>query len=420
VAAACALPGSTAGTSSGGKKQLRILQWSHFVPSYDTWVDQYVADWGTKNKVDASIDHINTDDLPARMAAEIAAKGGHDLIEMNGQILTYLYEKQLEDMGDVVDFAVKKWGAVEPIGERLAKVNGRWVGWPNYYIAITPQLRKDLFQQYGYDYKNVKTWDQFLEVGAKGKAAGHSAGLAISHCNDANHNWRAIMWAFGASEVGSDGKTITVDAPEMRTFLKFTQEFYNRANNPDVFAWDNLGDNKWLASGTGIYIHDALSSMRSVQGPNPSLYNNLEMVGPVGGPKKPDGISMPDANVYVIWNFAPQQNKDLAKQFLRDYINDYPISFEKSQLYNQPMHAKRYDTPLFTSENGKYSVLQNYRGDKVQTFGYPGPPNYAANLVLANFVIPDMIQTAVKTPGDAGVKAAIDFATPLLNRHYAA
>ena len=287
-------------------------------------------------------------------------------------------------------------------------------------IAITPQVRKDLLAKYGVsDYKSMKTWDQWLQVGTQAKSDGHSLGIPISHCNDANHNWRAIMWAFGASEVGSDGKTVTVDSKEMRTFLSFAQELYSKANNPDVFAWDNTGDNKWLASGTGAMIHDALSSMRSIQGPNPQLYNSIEMLGPVAGPAKPNGISMPDSNVYSIWNFAPQQNKELAKQFLKQYIDDYKTSFEQSQLYNQPMHADRYKEQLFTAESGKYSVLQNYRGDVVQVFGYPGPPNYAANLVLANFVIPDMVQTAVKQPGSAGVEAAIAFAKPLLTRYYA-
>src|SRR5215472_4675601 len=94
MAAACAPPGAASSTTSntGGKKQLRILQWSHFIPAYDTWIDGFVKDWGQKNGIDATIDHISTDDLPARMAAEVAAKGGHDLVEMNGQILTYLYE----------------------------------------------------------------------------------------------------------------------------------------------------------------------------------------------------------------------------------------------------------------------------------------------------------------------------------------
>ena len=91
MAAACA-PGAPSGAAKpGGPRQLRILQWSHFVPAYDTWIDKFVAEWGAANRIDATIDHISTDDLPARMAAEVAARGGHDLVEMNGQILTYLY-----------------------------------------------------------------------------------------------------------------------------------------------------------------------------------------------------------------------------------------------------------------------------------------------------------------------------------------
>ena len=424
MAAACAPPGAaTPSSQGGGPKQLRILQWSHFVPAYDTWIDGFVKDWGQKNGVDATIDHISTDDLPARMAAEVAAKGGHDLVEMNGQILTYLYEKQLIDMGDVVDYATRKYGPVEPLGKQLAYVNGKWVGWPNYYIAILPIIRTDLFPKYDVDPASVKTWQDYMRVGASGKRDGHAAGLAISHCNDANHNWRAIMWAFGASEVKSDGHTINVDTAEMRDFLKFAQDFYTQANTPDVFAWDNASDNRWLGSGQGVYIHDAISSMRSVQSTNPDLYSKFALKVPVGGPAVPRGVSMPDANVYVIWNFS--KNQDTAKEFLRYYIDHWMEAFQNSQVYNQPMHAHLYDKPLFTdpSVGGKYAdpqfaVLGQYRGDLIHTFGYPGQPNYAATQVLANFVVPDMVATAVKQPGTAGIQAAIDFARSKLKLYY--
>jgi multiple sugar transport system substrate-binding protein len=424
AAAACAPPGAApASTKSNGPKQLRILQWSHFIPAYDTWIDGFVKDWGQKNGVDASIDHISTDDLPARMAAEVAAKGGHDLVEMNGQILTYLYEKQLVDMGDVVDYAVKKYGAVEPLGKQMAYVNGTWRGWSNFYIAISPQIRTDLFQKYGFDPAQVKSWSDYMAVGKAGKNDGHAAGLAISHCNDANHNWRAVMWAHGASEVKADGRTINVDTTEMREFLKFAQDFYNQANTPDVFAWDNSSDNRWLGSGTGVFIHDAISSMRSVQSTNPDLYSKLGLRAPVAGPAAPNGIAMPDTNVYVIWNFSP--NQDTAKEFLKYYIDNWMVAFQNSQIYNMPMHANLYNKPIFTdpSVGGKYAdpsfgVLQNYRGNAFHTFGYPGGPNYAATQTLANFVIPDMIATAVKQPGNSGIQAAIDFAKSKLKLYY--
>jgi len=32
-------------------KELKIVQWSHFVPAYDKWIDQFVRDWGASNGV---------------------------------------------------------------------------------------------------------------------------------------------------------------------------------------------------------------------------------------------------------------------------------------------------------------------------------------------------------------------------------
>src|SRR5207249_1666463 len=65
---------------------LRILQWSHFVPAYDKWIDDWVGQWGQKNGVDAKLDHINTDQLPARIAAEASAGAGHDIIQFQGVV----------------------------------------------------------------------------------------------------------------------------------------------------------------------------------------------------------------------------------------------------------------------------------------------------------------------------------------------
>ena len=40
--------------------ELKILQWSHFVPSYDTWFDEFAKAWGDANQVKITVDHINT------------------------------------------------------------------------------------------------------------------------------------------------------------------------------------------------------------------------------------------------------------------------------------------------------------------------------------------------------------------------
>src|SRR3989454_1730328 len=63
------------------QKTLKILQWSHFVPSYDVWFDKYAKDWGTTKGVEVTVDHIALADLGTRANAEVAAQQGHDLFQ---------------------------------------------------------------------------------------------------------------------------------------------------------------------------------------------------------------------------------------------------------------------------------------------------------------------------------------------------
>src|SRR2546427_10410735 len=58
------------------QKSLKILQWSHFVPSYDAWFDKYAKDWGTAKGVEVTVDHISLADLGTRGNAEVAAQQG--------------------------------------------------------------------------------------------------------------------------------------------------------------------------------------------------------------------------------------------------------------------------------------------------------------------------------------------------------
>src|SRR5262245_33467728 len=69
-------PGAPTTAASLGT-ELNIVQWSHFVPAYDTWFDKWAADWGAKNKLKVTVDHVQNLELPARLAAESAARTGH-------------------------------------------------------------------------------------------------------------------------------------------------------------------------------------------------------------------------------------------------------------------------------------------------------------------------------------------------------
>src|SRR5262249_26138421 len=63
--------------------ELKILMWSHFVPAHDKWFDPFAKDWGDKNGVKVTVDHINNADIPAKAAAEIAAGEGNAITQYN-------------------------------------------------------------------------------------------------------------------------------------------------------------------------------------------------------------------------------------------------------------------------------------------------------------------------------------------------
>ena len=63
---------------------LRLLQWSHFVPAYDVWLDDFAKKWGDQNGVKVRIDHIPHLELPARYAAEFAAGKGTAVLARKG------------------------------------------------------------------------------------------------------------------------------------------------------------------------------------------------------------------------------------------------------------------------------------------------------------------------------------------------
>ena len=104
---------------------LRILQWSHFVPAYDTWFDGFVKKWGEQNGVKVRIDRIPHLDLPSRFAAELAAGAGHDLVYFVGTILTALYHRNLVDLTDIAGRIEGKFGGWIPAASSAAKRDGR-------------------------------------------------------------------------------------------------------------------------------------------------------------------------------------------------------------------------------------------------------------------------------------------------------
>ena len=98
------------------QKTLKIIQWSHFVPTYDVWFDKYAKDWGTAKGVEVTVDHIALADLTTRANAEVAAQQGHDLFQFLSP--PGAFELQVLDMADVVKEAERQHGPLVDLCKR--------------------------------------------------------------------------------------------------------------------------------------------------------------------------------------------------------------------------------------------------------------------------------------------------------------
>ena len=365
------------------QKQVSILTWSHFVPAYDKWFDQWGQEWAAKNGVKLTIDHIPHLNLPAKIAAEVATQTGHDIVQMAASG-TEKWAPALLDVNDLADKLGKKYGGWTPLAENYSVVKGKYFSIPDYFIDFPGLYRKDLWTEIGMP-NGPDTWDELRVGGAKLKAKGFPIGIGLAHHNDSRNSWRAIMWCHGGSEVAKDGKTITWNSKEVREGLKYFRALYKEAMTPEVLSWDDASNNRLLASGRGSWIHNPISAYRTIEGQNKELADKIHISL---SPKGPAGrLSFANCLAYGVTKFS--KNQDVAKSFLEALTDSYKDAFRASTGYNNPFLKGYAKGPLpIISEDPKLKLLEK-SPEYHFTQGYPGPVTAASDEVYQQFVMID-------------------------------
>ena len=401
-AASSAASGAAASSAPKLSGNLNILQWSHFVPDFDTYLDKWAAAWGAKNGVTVKIDRIPQADLPARFAAEAASKSGHDLVAHFANGLPALFTSSLVDITDICDRAANKYGGWIPAGEAIGKVKGKWYGFPDFLVPFLSSWRTDYWKTAGFTAEHLTQWSELLEYAPKLKAAGNPIGTAFSQTSDAEHTWRSLMWSHGAYEFSTDGTKVTIDSPETRKVLDMAKAIF-AAEEPAVLSWADVDNNTYLQSGKGAWIYNPISAYRTIEAQNPDLAKKINVENPLKGTK--DQIASIQFTVYGIWNFS--KNIDAARQFLIDYSDDWEGQFTASKGYNNPFLKAHQKKPMpVLGSDPKLTHLQDIAGF-VQPVGYPGPSSQAAYDALNTHVITDMF-TAYATGKSSADQAIAD------------
>src|SRR5258708_36142964 len=148
----------------GRQKTLKILQWSHFVPTYDAWFGKYAKDWGTQKGVEVTVDHIALADLTTRANAEVAAQQGHDLFQFLSP--PGAFEPQVLDMADVVRDAERAHGPLIDLCKRATynPVTRKWFGFSDNWVPDPGDYLKSIWTEIGMP-DGPETWEDLVTAG---------------------------------------------------------------------------------------------------------------------------------------------------------------------------------------------------------------------------------------------------------------
>jgi Bacterial extracellular solute-binding protein len=404
---------------------LTLGVWDHWVPGANNAFAALCNEWGTKNNVEVRIDFITSqgekDKLTA--AAEAQAGTGHDIMSHRDWNIR-IHAELLEPLDGIAAELIKQYGPISPVAEYLAKIKGAWRGVP---AASGSQVkpccsRLDLYKQHaGIDLREIfppdesqwdaaKTdtwsWDAYLAAAEKLFKAGYPVGLGMGQTSDSVDWVGALFSAFGVVMVDAKDN-IRINSDETRAVLEYAKKLM-AAMPPDVYAWDDAGNNRWLISGKGAGIMNPPSAWAVAKRDNPKVAENCWTHPMPRGPKGRFVGQLPQ--FYGLWSFS--RNKAAAKDLLLFISQKEQVAklVEASFGFDLPSFKSMYDLDTWKTVGPPVGTVYGYppRGDE-QTSIAGAPARSEVGAQIYNQAI-NTVMVAKFTQGGEKLDAVIKWA----------
>jgi ABC-type glycerol-3-phosphate transport system substrate-binding protein len=399
AAATAALVAAPYVRTANAAGKLSVGFWDHWVPGANQATKELVEEWSAKEKVEVQMDFIPSQGNKnlLTIAAERQAKSGHDILSMPTWQPAE-NAKFLEPVDDIMGELIKQNGKVNATVEYLGKIDGTWVAVPSTPGSQIkgPCSRIDLMKQYagidvqamypaGSEPKDADwTLDNFLKAAEACHKGGFPFGIGLGTTTDSVDTAGAIFSSFGAVLVDPKGN-ITVKSDQVRQAL----DWYKRLMAflpPDVPAWDDSSNNKWLVSGKGALIMNPPSAWAVAKRDAPEV---AEKCWTHGMPSGPNGRYAPFLPyLWGIWNFS--KNKSAAKSLVVHLS-------QTSSAEKMVKVSGGYDLPAFANQT-TFKTWAEEEPPKGTLFHYPDPYHHQT-LSIAAAPAPHNIAVQIYTQG---------------------
>ncbi|MGH2369571.1 MAG: ABC transporter substrate-binding protein, partial [Chloroflexota bacterium] len=397
------------------ERSLRLTLGSSFKPGLNDLVQAQAEEFGRQHNARMSVEFATVQDLPTKAATAAEAGAGPDVMALVSAG-PYLLAEELVDVSDVVAAITAAEGDLHEIATPSARVGDVWKAVPHLFQPNMIAYRRDLFEQVGAAAQPA-TWEELASVGAQFRAQElPPIGFALGHAvNDANIFVYSVLWAYGASDVGEDGTTVTINSPETVAAIEYMQSLYESAMDSSVLSWDDASNNQAFLAGQLAATNNTPTIYAAAAERAPEV---REQTSHFLFPEGPAGRKIfLAADTQGIFRYSTEQ--ELAKEYLkyvhaeaqlRPYLAD-------GEAVLMPYLRKYDDDPEMPWNTDPNLAAAVDVAENSQVLGYPGPPTRAAAEAINRFIVIDMFARA--TQGESP-QEAIAWAEEQLNQIYGA
>jgi multiple sugar transport system substrate-binding protein len=375
-------------------------------------VEQFAEDRG----IDLDISTANPElfgDFIAKMVAAVQAGNPPDL-SYNQLSIPLMYSQDiLEDVTDVVEEAISRYGNVVPaIAEFNGKIDGRW--WAVPFMSVTGAwfARKDVFEAAGIDVYSLETWDEHRDAALAVSDPDNQMwgwGFTVNRSGDAHGLIDSVIKAFGGTISDETGLVVTFNSPETVAGVSwladiYTNEMYAPMLPPGVESWTDTGNNEAYLAGTIAMTLNQPSVYGASKANDPELFANTAVLR---GPVWQDGRRMEAGANGWFTIFKGAKNIDVAKELiltLLDPANITPMAQNGGGLF-LPAYADLWTDELLAIDPN-FAVFRDIMFNPEIYYGlsHPALPSPLHDAVNAQAVTSQMMANIISggmTPEEA-------------------
>ena len=404
----------------GAAGKLTVIHRNEYFEAAQTAIRDAVVNFAAANNVELDISTTNAEsfgDFLGKMTAAVRAGNPPDFAYTSNVSIAQMHLLDLvEDVTDVVDEAVSRYGAIMTgiNAPQNAQFDGRWKAVPFLGSTTAFVFRGDKLRENGIDPATLLTLDDRREAALEISDPDNEFwgwGQTINQSGDGYGFVIQVIQAFGGHYTDETGQIVQFNSPETVAAYEWIRETYDRSGKyaamlpPGVESWNDISNNEaWLAGNIG-YTLNAFSVYAQSKRDNIPFFNDIALLR---APTMNNGDSMDGGFVggwLTIFKGAP--NVDLAKQLALDLLdpaNFTPMSAVAGGLL-MPAYQNLWTDELLAADPN-FAIIKEQVGVAEPFIGasWPAQPSAAIDAIRAQGVVEQTaanVASGRMTPADA-------------------